>query len=92
MPACATFRAMSANSPGTSCASTTTTSRSPVTARLLIASACFTGSECGTRMCSSAISAGPVQVAALMFTPASLTAAATRSRAPGSLGISIFRS
>ena len=58
MPALATFRAKSASSPGRSSASTTTTSRSRVTARLAIASACFTASAWGTRMWSSARSPG----------------------------------
>jgi len=40
----------------------------------------------------SARSAGPTQVAAAMFTPASLTAAATRASAPGVLSMSMTRS
>src|SRR5689334_18226257 len=43
-------------------------------------------------MCSSAVSPGPTQVAAEMFTPASLIAAATSARAPGVLSMSMTRS
>src|SRR6185437_10405414 len=43
-------------------------------------------------MCSSALSPGPMQVAAEMFTPASLIAAATSARAPGLLSMSMTRS
>src|SRR3712207_7089020 len=45
-----------------------------------IDSACFAASAWGTRMWSSALSLGPVHVAAARLTPASLTAAATLDR------------
>jgi hypothetical protein len=57
-----------------------------------MASACLAASACGTRMCSSTRSAAPRHVAAARLTPASLIAAATRARAPGSFSISIARS
>src|SRR6478735_5700610 len=91
-PAFATRRAMSASSPGRSSASTTTTSRSAVIARLEMASAWRAAPAWGTRTCSSAFSCAPVQVAAAMFTPASLIAAATAASAPGSLSTSMSRS
>src|SRR5215207_528391 len=43
-------------------------------------------------MCSSARSPGPTQVAAAMFTPASLTAVATRASAPGVFSMSMTKS
>src|SRR3954469_4723014 len=43
-------------------------------------------------MWTSARSPGPTHVAAAMFTPASLIAAATRASAPGVLSISMTRS
>src|SRR4051794_38941529 len=43
-------------------------------------------------MCSSARSPGPTQVAAAMFTPASLIAAATSASAPGVFWMSMTRS
>src|SRR4029450_11909690 len=43
-------------------------------------------------MCSSARSPGPTQGAAAMFTPASLTAVATRASAPGVFSMSMTRS
>jgi plastocyanin len=49
-------------------------------------------SACLTRMCSSARSPVPRHVAAAMFTPASLIAAATSARAPGVLSRSMTRS
>ena len=57
-----------------------------------IASACLAASACGTRMCSSARSPVPMQVAAAMFTPASLIAAATCASAPGVFSMSMTRS
>ena len=43
-------------------------------------------------MCNSTCSAAPIHVAAARFTPASLTAVATRAKAPGSFSISMTRS
>ena len=43
-------------------------------------------------MCSSACDPGPMQVAAAMFTPASLIAAATLASAPGVFSRSMARS
>src|SRR5947209_2678243 len=57
-----------------------------------MASECLAASGCGTRMWSSARSPGPMQVAAARFTPASLTAAATRASAPGVFSMSMTRS
>ena len=57
-----------------------------------IASRWRAASAYGTRMCSSALSPVPMQVAAAMFTPASLIAVATSARAPGALSISMVRS
>src|SRR5215207_1851235 len=91
-PARAILRVRSANTPGRSSTSTTTTSRSRETARWEIDNACFAAPACGTRMWSSARSPGPVHVAAAMFTPASLIAAATRASAPGVLSMSMTRS
>src|SRR5436305_2800289 len=86
------WRVRAANTPGRSSTATTTTWRSRVTATWEIASACLTASACGTRMCSSARSPEPMQVAAAMFTPASLIAAATCASAPGVFSISMTRS
>src|SRR3954454_23914265 len=91
-PALAIRRVRSASTPGRSSTSTTTTSRSREIARCEIASECLAASACGTRMWSSARSPGPMQVAAEMFTPASLMAAATSARAPGVLSMSMTRS
>src|SRR5215218_763031 len=91
-PALAILRVRSARTPGRSSTSTTTTSRSRVTARCEIASACFAASAWGTRMCNSARSPAPTQVAAAMFTPASLIAAAASARAPGVFSMSMTRS
>src|SRR4051794_8938514 len=57
-----------------------------------MASECLAASACGTRMCSSARSPVPMQVAAAMFTPASLIAAATSASAPGLFSMSMTRS
>src|SRR5215217_9633922 len=92
MPALAILRVRSASTPGRSSTSTTTTSRSRLTARCEIASECFTASAWGTSMCSSARSPAPMQVAAAMFTPASLIAAAACASAPGVLSMSMTRS
>src|SRR4051812_19891069 len=92
MPASAILPVRSASTPGRSSTSTTTTSRSRVTARCEIASECSAASACGTRMCSSARLPGPMQVAAAMFTPASLIAAATSASAPGVFSTSMTRS
>src|SRR5690242_2716965 len=86
-------RVRSASSPGRSSTSTTTTSRSRDTATWCeIASECLAASGCGTRMCSSARSPVPMHVAAAMFTPASLIAAATWASAPGVFSMSMTRS
>src|SRR5882672_5793063 len=86
------MRVRSASTPGRSSTSTTTTSRSRVTATWEIASECLAASACGTRMWSSARSPGPTHVAAAMFTPASLIAAATCASAPGVFSMSMTRS
>src|SRR4051794_36146475 len=57
-----------------------------------IASACLAASACLTRMCSSARSPVPRQVAAATFTPASLIAVATRASAPGAFSMSMTKS
>src|SRR5215217_4477478 len=91
-PALAILRVRSANTPGRSSTSTTTTSRSRVTARCEIASACLAAPARGTKMWSSARSPVPMHVAAAMFTPASLIAAAARASAPGVFSMSMARS
>src|SRR5437588_5968785 len=91
-PAFAIFRVRSASSPGLSTTSTTTTSRSRVTARWEIANACLAASAWGTRMWSSACPAGARHVAAAMFTPASLIAAAASASLPGVFSSSMTRS
>src|SRR6478752_5313532 len=92
-PASAILRVRSASTPGASSTSTTTTSRSRETVTSCdSASECLAASACLTRMCSSARSAGPTQVAAAMFTPASLIAAATFASAPGVFSTSITKS
>ena len=76
--------------PGRSSTSTTTTSRSRVTASCEIASECFAASACGTRMWSSARLPDPIHVAAAVSTPASrsrrrprrVTQGCSRSRSP----------
>src|SRR3954453_960361 len=92
MPARAILRVRSARTPGRSSTSTTTTSRSRVTARWEIPSKCFAAPACGTRMWSSACSPGPMHVAAAMFMPASLIAAAICASAPGVFSMSMTRS
>src|SRR3954468_5302199 len=92
MPALAILRVRSARTPGWSSTSTTTTSRSRVTARWEMARECLAASACLTRMCSSARSPGPTQVAAAILTPASLIAAATWASAPAVFSISMTRS
>src|SRR5690348_2936324 len=57
-----------------------------------MASRWWAASTCGTRMCSSTRSPGPMQVAAAMLTPASLIAAATSASAPGEFSMSMTRS
>src|SRR6185503_4292794 len=91
-PARAILRVRSARTPGRSSTSTTTTSRSRLTARWEMASECRAASAWGTRMWSSARSPGPTQVAAAMLTPASLIAAATWASAPGVFSMSMTRS
>src|SRR5581483_11011734 len=92
-PALAMRRVRSASTPGRSSTSTTTTSRSRLTDTWCeMASECRAASGCGTRMCNSARSPVPMHVAAAMFTPASLIAAATRASAPGVFSMSMTRS
>src|SRR5688572_1825702 len=57
-----------------------------------MANECLAAPACGTRMWSSARSPAPMHVAAEMFTPASLIAAATSASAPGVFSISMTRS
>src|SRR4051794_13792432 len=86
-------RVRSASTPGRSSTSTTTTSRSRVIARCeMDSSACRAAPGCLTRTWSSARSPVPMQVAAAMFTPASLIAAATSASAPGVFSTSMTRS
>src|SRR4051794_41100602 len=57
-----------------------------------MASECRAASACLTRMCISTVAPAPMHVAAEMFTPASLIAAAASASAPGVFSSSITRS